>query len=74
LTALNKELEAMQKTLKDLTTRLEVERCMNDMLSWVSEGLINKQVVENLNKIARKVNKIGEKVYEGQPQPADDPK
>jgi hypothetical protein len=47
---------------------VEVERCLNDMVSWVSEELINKQVVENLNRVARKVNKIGEKVYEGAPK------
>jgi hypothetical protein len=33
------------------------------MVAWVSEQITNQQVVENLNKVARKVNQIGEKVY-----------
>jgi hypothetical protein len=33
------------------------------MVSWVSEQITNQQVVENLKKVARKVNQIGEKVY-----------
>lgn len=46
-----------------MSDRVEVERCVNEMVAWVSEELINKQVVENLNKVARKVNTIGDKVY-----------
>lgn len=42
---------------------MEVERCVQEMVAWVSEQITNQQVVENLNKVARKVNQIGEKVY-----------
>jgi hypothetical protein len=42
---------------------VEVERCLQEMVAWVSEQITNQQVVENLNKVARKVNQIGEKVY-----------
>jgi hypothetical protein len=42
---------------------VEVERCVQEMVAWVSEQITNQQVVENLNKVARKVNQIGEKVY-----------
>ena len=52
--------------------RVEVERCVQEMVSWVSEQITNQQVVENLNKVARKVNQIGEKVYqEGGSQDTD---
>ena len=52
--------------------RVEVERCVQEMVSWVSEQITNQQVVENLNKVARKVNQIGEKVYlEGGSQDKD---
>ena len=42
---------------------MDVERCVLEMVSWVSEQLTNQQVVDNLNKVAKKVNQIGEKVY-----------
>lgn len=70
ITALNKvlqenqqKLEKVDKEVKDVTVKIEVDRCMSDMLAWTAEDLFNKQVVENLNKVARKVNKLGEKVY-----------
>jgi len=53
---------AKQK-INEMHDRVEVERCVQEMVSWVSEQLTNQQVVENLNKVARKVNQIGEKVY-----------
>ena len=54
-----------KKKINEMHDRVEVERCVQEMVSWVSEQLTNQQVVENLNKVARKVNQIGEKVYEG---------
>ena len=61
------ELKALEKSakeqVKEISDRVEVERCVQEMVSWVSEQITNQQVVENLNKVARKVNQIGEKVY-----------
>lgn len=54
---------AKQK-INEMHDRVEVERCVQEMVSWVSEQITNQQVVENLNKVARKVNQIGEKVYQ----------
>ena len=39
-----------------MTMKVEVDRCVQEMVSWVSEQMVNKQVVENLNKVAKKVN------------------
>jgi hypothetical protein len=52
-----------KKNVEEMNEKLEVERCVIEMVAWVSEDLTNKQVVENLNKVAKKVNQIGEKVY-----------
>ena len=46
-----------------MNDKMDVERCVLEMVSWVSEQLTNQQVVDNLNKVAKKVNQIGEKVY-----------
>jgi uncharacterized alpha-E superfamily protein len=53
---------ARQK-ISEMHDKVEVERCVQEMVAWVSEQVTNQQVVENLNKVARKVNQIGEKVY-----------
>ncbi len=53
-----------KKKINEMHDRVEVERCVQEMVSWVSEQITNQQVVENLNKVARKVNQIGEKVYQ----------
>ena len=59
-----KALETSAKAqVKSISDRVEVERCVQEMVAWVSEQITNQQVVENLNKVARKVNQIGEKVY-----------
>jgi hypothetical protein len=67
LTKITTELEALQKDFnqrqQQLLDKVEVDRCVQDIVSWVSEQVTNAQVVENLNKVARKVNQIGEKVY-----------
>lgn len=39
-----------------MTMKVEVDRCVQEMVSWVSEQMVNQQVVENLNKVAKKVN------------------
>ena len=53
---------ARQK-IGEMHDKVEVERCVQEMVAWISEQVTNQQVVENLNKVARKVNQIGEKVY-----------
>jgi hypothetical protein len=44
---------------------VEVERCVQEMVSWVTEQITNEKVLDNLKMVARKVNQIGEKVYSG---------
>lgn len=60
-------MESLQRDFtqrqQQLSDKVEVDRCVQEMVAWVSEQVTNAQVVENLNKVARKVNQIGEKVY-----------
>ena len=50
------KLSQVEKDVADVTMKVEVDRCVQEMVSWVSEQMVNQQVVENLNKVAKKVN------------------
>ena len=48
-----------KKSVEEMQDKMAVERCVIEMVSWVSEQLTNQQVVDNLNKVASKVNLVG---------------
>ena len=68
MSEMEKEVNAVdmeaKKGVEKVSDRMEVERCVVEMVSWVSEQLTNQQVVDNLNKVAKKVNEMGEKMVE----------
>ena len=65
-----------KKKLEEVNDKIEVDRCVFEMVSWVSEQLTNVQVVQNLNKVAKKVNDLGKSLqdYTNNPgQPVEQP-
>lgn len=63
-----------KKSVEKVQDKIEVERCVMEMVSWVSEQLTNQQVVDNLNVVADKFNVISNTVANELSKPKKDKK
>lgn len=45
-----------KKSVEKLNDKVEVERCVTEMVGWIAESLTNQQMVDNLNSVAKKIS------------------
>ncbi|CDW87201.1 UNKNOWN [Stylonychia lemnae] len=53
-----------KKANEEVKDKIEVTKCVQEMVAWVSEQLVSQQMTDNLNVIAGKFNEVSVKVAE----------